>query len=91
MTKALYKPVGLLIGVLGGLVAGALFKRTWRLVTHETDPPEATRAGRTWSEVLAAASLEGALYALVKAALQRAGAVSFEKATGTWPGETEDN
>lgn len=89
MTKLLYKPLGMLIGVLGGLVAGALFKRVWRLVRHEEKPPEATQAGRSWAEVLAAATLEGAIYALVKSALERAGAVGFEKATGSWPGETD--
>ncbi|HET9093368.1 MAG TPA: DUF4235 domain-containing protein [Acidimicrobiales bacterium] len=89
MIKLLYKPLGIVTGVLGGLAAGAIFKGIWRLLAHEEEPPEATRADRSWAEVLVAAALEGAVYALVKAALERAGAVGFEKATGTWPGETE--
>jgi hypothetical protein len=32
MIKLLYKPVGLLASVLSGMLAGAIFKRIWRLV-----------------------------------------------------------
>lgn len=88
--KLLYKPFGLVIGVVGGLAAGALFKRIWRLVSQEDEAPEATRAGRSWTEILGAAVLEGAIYAFVKAGLQRAGAAGFEKATGTWPGKSDE-
>jgi hypothetical protein len=85
-----YKPFGLLVGVVSGIVAGMVFKRVWRLVSSQPEPPSATRANRSWSEVLLAAGLEGAIYALVKAAVERASAVSFEKATGQWPGEEDE-
>jgi hypothetical protein len=29
MIKLLYKPMGMLVSVLGGIVAGAIFKRRW--------------------------------------------------------------
>jgi len=32
--KALYQPFGLLFSVLGGVIAGALFKRMWRVVAE---------------------------------------------------------
>lgn len=86
MTKFLYKPFSLLTGVVGGLVARALFKRAWRVISRGAEPPAATRADRSWAEVLMAATLEGAVYALVKAALDRAGAIGFKSVTGTWPG-----
>lgn len=87
MSKVVYKPVGILMGVLGGLVAGAIFKRIWRAASDHTGPPDATRKDRSWTEILVAAALEGAIYSVVKAAFERAGAVGFRKATGTWPGE----
>ena len=31
MTKLLYKAVNLLVSVLGGVMAGAIFKRIWKL------------------------------------------------------------
>jgi len=42
MLKVLYKPFGLLFSVAGGLVAGAIFGRLWRLVTGEDEAPKAT-------------------------------------------------
>ncbi|MER6400488.1 DUF4235 domain-containing protein [Kitasatospora sp. NPDC059973] len=85
MIKILYKPLGLLFGVLGGLIAGALFRRLWALLGHEEDAPEATDQERTWREVLTAAALQGALFALVKAAVDRGGAAGTRRLTGTWP------
>jgi predicted metal-dependent enzyme (double-stranded beta helix superfamily) len=87
MIKLLYKPVGLLTGVLGGLLAGAVFKQVWKLAAREEDAPKATDARRGWGEVLIAAALQGAIYALVKAAVDRGAAEGTRKLTGVWPGE----
>ncbi|MEU9048307.1 MULTISPECIES: DUF4235 domain-containing protein [unclassified Kitasatospora] len=86
MVKILYKPLGLLFSVLGGVAAGALFKRLWALLGHQDDAPAATDQDRTWTEVLTAATLQGAVYALVKAAVDRGGAAGTRRLTGTWPG-----
>ena len=85
MGKFLYKPLGLVTSVLGGVLAGAAFKRVWRSVSHEQDAPKATDKARSWGEVLPAAALQGAVFGLVKASVDRAGAAGFAKATGTWP------
>ncbi|GGV46589.1 membrane protein [Kitasatospora herbaricolor] len=85
MVRILYKPLGLLFGALGGIVAGAVFKRLWALLGHEDEAPRATDQDRTWKEVLAAAALQGAVFALVKAAIDRGGAVGTRRLTGTWP------
>lgn len=85
--RALYKPLGALISVVGGLVASALFSRFWTLVSREESVPEATDRRRGWSEVLVAAALEGAVFGLVKATLDRSGAIGFRRATGQWPGK----
>jgi predicted metal-dependent enzyme (double-stranded beta helix superfamily) len=89
VVTVLYKPFGVLISVLGGILAGMAFKRIWRAVAGEDDSPNATDKQRTWSEVLIAATAEGALYGVVKAAINRAGATGFARATGTWPGNEE--
>lgn len=48
MAKLLYRPFSLVIGVLGGMVAGMLFKRLWTLFPEEEEPPKATQAQRSW-------------------------------------------
>ena len=89
MARVLYKPFGLIVGVLGGIVARAIFKRVWAAVPNEEEAPEATDERRGWGEVVAAAAAEGAVFGSVKAAIDRAGARGFANITGAWPGQTE--
>ncbi|HJQ51198.1 MAG TPA: DUF4235 domain-containing protein [Gaiellaceae bacterium] len=91
MARVLYKPLGLLFGVLGGIVAGTVFKRVWALVAHEHEAPEATDASKGWGEVVAAATVEGAVFGGVKALIDRAGATGFAWLTGAWPGRSRDS
>ena len=87
MIKLLYKPVGMLVSVLGGVVAGAVFKRVWKVTAGEDEAPKATDARRGWREVLLAAALQGAIFAVVKAAVDRGAAEGTRKLTGIWPGD----
>ncbi len=68
------------------MLAGGLFKQAWKVVGHDDDAPDATDEDRGWREVLLAATLQGAIFAGVKAAVDRAGAVATRRLTGTWPG-----
>ena len=87
MVKVLYKPISLLVSALGGLLAGVIFKKIWQLAAHEDEAPQATDAARSWPEVLLAAALQGAVFATVKAVLDRGAAAGTRKLTGTWPGD----
>jgi Protein of unknown function (DUF4235) len=87
MIKALYKPLGLAVSVLGGILASAIFKKVWKLSAGEEDAPKATDADRGWPEILLAAALHGAIFAVVKAAVDRSAAEGARKLTGTWPGD----
>ena len=87
MAKLVYRPFGLLYSVLGGILAGAVFKRLWKVYSGEKDPPKAKESEYGWKEVLPAALLQGAIFGLVKAAIDRGGARAFERLTGTWPGD----
>jgi predicted metal-dependent enzyme (double-stranded beta helix superfamily) len=84
-SKIAYKPVGLALGAVSGMLAGAVFKQAWKMLGHEKDAPDATDEDRTWREVLLAATLQGAVFAAVKAAVDRAGAAATRRLTGTWP------
>jgi hypothetical protein len=83
--KVLYKPLSLAIGVAGGLIAGAVFKQVWKMVAGEDEAPEATSQDYSWGEVLTAAALQGAIFAVVKAAVDRGGAAGVRRLTGHWP------
>jgi hypothetical protein len=74
MIKALYKPLGLAVSVLGGILASAIFKKVWKLSAGEEDAPKATDADHGWPEILLAAALHGAIFAVVKAAVDRSAA-----------------
>ena len=86
--KLLYKPFGLLASIAGGVLAGALFKRLWRAVADEDKAPSAKDADRTWREVVAAATIQGAVFGAIKALIDRAGATAYAELTGVWPGKT---
>lgn len=86
--KILYRPVGLISGMVSGALAGVLFKQIWKRVSRSSeDAPSALKSEFPLREVLIAAALQGALYALVKALVDRGGARSFQKLTGEWPGD----
>ena len=85
--KALYTPFGIAFGVIGGLIGGQIFKQVWKLVADEEDAPSAKESEYGWKEILPAAALQGAIFALVKAVIHRKGAQRFEKLTGVWPGD----
>jgi hypothetical protein len=85
MRKLMYKPLSLAFGVAGGILAGMVFKQVWKAVAGEEEAPEATSLDYGWGEVLAAAALQGAIFAVVKAAVDRGGAAGVRKLTGSWP------
>ena len=84
--KLAYRPVGLLASLAAGSVASAIFKQIWKRVAHQDDAPDALQSEYTFGEVLLAAAIQGAIFAVVKAAIDRGGALGFEKVTGSWPG-----
>ncbi|CAL9271698.1 DUF4235 domain-containing protein [Streptomyces rochei] len=85
-SKVAYKPVGLALGAVSGVLAGGLFKQVWKMLGHAEDAPDATDEERGWGEAVAAAVLQGAIFAGVKAAVDRGGAAATRRLTGTWPG-----
>lgn len=79
------KPVSLLLGAVAGAAAGALFRRGWQLVSGAEDVPRATDEQGHWGQILIAAALQGAVFAAVKAAVDRASATGMRRFTGHWP------
>ena len=73
--------------MIGGLIGGQIFKQIWKVVSNEEDAPGARQSEYGWKEILPAAAIQGAIFAVVKATLDRKGAQGFQRLTGVWPGD----
>ncbi|WP_086730635.1 DUF4235 domain-containing protein [Streptomyces carpinensis] len=80
-----YQPIGFVLGWAGGSLAGIAFRATWKAIRHEDDAPDALDRDRRWGEILLAAAVQGAIFAVVRSAVDRAGAKAIERSTGVWP------
>lgn len=90
MAKLMYRLFSMLVSFGGGLLATAIFKKVWTLTPGADEAPKSTDASKSWTEVLTAAALQGAIFAVVTASVERLAAVGTRSLTGTWPGENGD-
>ena len=84
--RAAYKPVGVLLGT--GRRYGRRARssgRSGRRPRATARRPAPTDEDRGWGEILAAAALQGAIFSVVRAAVDRGGAVGVRRLTGRWP------
>ena len=87
VVKVSYKAVDLIASMVGGVVVGLIFNRAWSVIGQGDDAPKPTDEQRGWREILLAAGLQGAIFALVRAAVDRGIAEGTRKLTGIWPGD----
>ncbi len=71
--KLLYKPFGLAFGLLSGLLAGKIFSLVWKRVSGEDETPQPLSDDYSTREVLLAAAVQGAIFGLIKAGVDRYG------------------
>ena len=71
--KILYKPFGLAFGLLSGLLAGKIFGMIWKRASGEDETPQPLSDDYSTREVLFAAAVQGAIFGLIKAAVDRYG------------------
>ncbi len=84
--KLLYKPFGIIFGILGGLLGKRLFDFIWTKIDDE-EPPEATTQDADWGKILVTAALQGMIFKSTRAIVDRHGAKGWYYLTGAWPGE----
>lgn len=84
--KLLYKPFGIVVGIVGGLLARRVFDAVWGAIDDE-EPPKPTTEQASWSRVLTAAAVQGATFSATRALVDRAGAKGFAHLFGIWPGK----
>jgi hypothetical protein len=87
MIKLLYKPLSLVFGLAGGLLASAIFNKVWGMVSDEPEAPDPDQEQASWGRVLAAAALQGAILSTTRAAVARGSATAVRRGTGVWPGK----
>jgi hypothetical protein len=87
-TKTLYRPIGLASGLIGGAIAGQIFKQVWKHAApgDRDEPPNPLATDYALKEILIAAAVQGAIFAVIKTVIDRGGARLFERWTGEWPG-----
>jgi nitrate reductase gamma subunit len=71
--KIAYKPFGLVFGVLGGMIASWVFGLVWKRVSDEDGTPQPLSDDYSTREVLLAATIQGAVFGLIKTAVDRYG------------------
>ncbi len=84
--KLLYRPLGIIFGLLGGQLAKKVFNAIWSRFDDE-EAPKATHEEVSWPKLLAAAAVQGIVARTVRTAIDRGGAKGFHHLTGVWPGE----
>ena len=83
--KLAYRPVATLLGTAAGAVASSAVDRVWRRASGTGSVPHAIDQDRGMGEILAAAALQGVVFAMVKALVERASATGVRRLTGRWP------
>src|SRR6476619_7842141 len=81
--------MGLAGSLIGGLIAGTIFKQVWKRAApgDKPDPSKPLETEYPFTEILVAAAIQGAIFSVVKTIIDRQGARLFEKRSGEWPGK----
>lgn len=85
-SKTLYLPLSIATSVNGGLLAGAIFNQVWkRFSDHDEGPPDPKDLSKSTRVALLGAGLQGLIFGVVKAAVDRAGARGYQAVTHDSP------
>jgi hypothetical protein len=86
LSKSLYTPLSIASSVGGGLLAGRIFTEIWQRVSpSDQEPPDPKDLDRSGREAITAAALQGLVFGLVRAAVDRASAKGYKAVTHESP------
>lgn len=85
--KLLYKPFGLIAGLIGKLLGKQAFRAVWTEVDESSDPPEPTVGETDMWKAVSGTALRAALIATFVTLLRRVSARVFRNLIGVWPQE----
>jgi hypothetical protein len=84
--KILFLPFSIAGGIVAGFISKKLFEQIWGVIDKE-EPPEAKHREISMGKLATALALEGAIFRLVRGLADHGSRQSFQKLTGSWPGE----
>ena len=88
MSKFLFIP----FSVIGGMLAGAIGKKTFELlwgVFDDEDAPEPKHREISLVKLILALLVQGAIFRMVRGLVDHGSRHAFLKMTGSWPGEEQ--
>lgn len=86
MSRIIFAPFSIIGGLIAGLFAKKIFDFVWGLIDDE-EPPAAKDRETSWSKLLGALAIQGAIFRASRGAADRGTRKGFHKLTGSWPGE----
>jgi hypothetical protein len=81
-----FRPVGIVAGLLAGIVGKKIFDLIWGLIDDE-DAPEPKHREIAMSKLVVALILEGAIFRVLRGLADHGARHGFARLTGEWPGE----
>jgi hypothetical protein len=84
--NALFRPIGIALGLASGLVASRIFDFVWSKIDDQ-EAPEPKHREVPWVKMIAALALQGAIFRIVRGLVDNGSRRGFAALTGTWPGE----
>jgi hypothetical protein len=84
--KFFFVPIGIVGGLLAGAIGKKIFEQVWGLIDEE-EPPDAKHRDISVPKMVAANALEGAIFRAVRGLADHGSRRSFARVAGAWPGE----
>ena len=81
-----FKPVGIISGLLAGMLGKKVFELVWGLIDNE-DAPEPKHRGIDLRKLAIALLIEGAIFRVIRGFAEHGARHGFALLAGEWPGE----
>jgi hypothetical protein len=86
MGKLAFLPVSIGTGLIAGALSRKAFELLWGVIDDE-EPPKAEHREVPLVKLVAAVTMEGAVFALTRALVDHGARQAFFRMTGSWPGD----